>query len=127
MTKIKHTINTSARMVVAISKKICGCYAHSCQDNYRMRPKVPFYTKHEGVNPKCPKHNYRRSIVIKFMVRRWLVEQSTSRGHKFCIRSLIWVHDSMLERHIQDLHLPTGSKLIYLVAIYPSESPKKLF
>ena len=34
-------------MVVAISKKRCGCYAHPCQAKYKMRPKGPIYNKNE--------------------------------------------------------------------------------
>ena len=47
-------------MVVAISEKRCGYYAHPCQAEYKMRPKGPFYNKHEGENPKGPKHNHGR-------------------------------------------------------------------
>ena len=59
MAKIEQTINTTSRMVVAISKKRCGCYTHSCQDEYKMRPKFPIYNNHEEENPKIPKHNPR--------------------------------------------------------------------
>ena len=47
-------------MVVAMCEKRCGCYAHSCQDEYKMRPKRPIYNKNEGDYPKIPKHNPRR-------------------------------------------------------------------
>ena len=47
-------------MVVVISKKRCGCYAHPFQDEYKMRPKGPIYNKDEGQNPKSPKRNPRR-------------------------------------------------------------------
>ena len=47
-------------MVVAISKKRCGCYTHLFLDEYKMIPKGPIYNKHEGGNPKGPKHNPRR-------------------------------------------------------------------
>ena len=47
-------------MVVAISEKRCGRYAHSCQDEYKMRPKGPIYNKDEGENPKISEHNPRR-------------------------------------------------------------------
>ena len=47
-------------MVVAISEKRCGCYAHPCQVEYKMRPKGPIYNKNEGENPKIPKPNPRR-------------------------------------------------------------------
>ena len=46
-------------MVLAISEKRCGFYAHMCQDKYKMSPKGPIYNKHEGENPKGPKHNPR--------------------------------------------------------------------
>ena len=55
MAEIEQTVNTTTRMVVAISKK--RCYAHSCQDEYKMRPNGPIYNKHEGEIPKHPKHN----------------------------------------------------------------------
>ena len=66
MEKIQQTVNTTARMVVAISEKSCGCYVHMCQAEYKMRPKRPIYNNNEGENPKSPKHNPRRWIVIKF-------------------------------------------------------------
>ena len=47
-------------MVVAISEKRCGYYAHTCQDEYKMRPKGPIYNNNEGENPKSPKRNPRR-------------------------------------------------------------------
>ena len=47
-------------MVVAIYEKRCGFYAHSCQAEYKMRPKGPIYNNNEGENPKIPKHNPRR-------------------------------------------------------------------
>ena len=48
-------------MVVAISEKRCGFYAHLCQDEYKMRPKGPIYNNNnEGENPKSPKLNPRR-------------------------------------------------------------------
>ena len=52
--------NTIARMVVAISEKRCGYYAHPCQFEYKMSPKGPIYNKNEGENPKSPKCNPRR-------------------------------------------------------------------
>ena len=58
-------------MVVAISLKRCAYYAHLCQYEYKMRPKVPIYNKDKGKNPKCPKYNPRRQIVIKFAALRW--------------------------------------------------------
>ena len=60
MAKIEQTGITKDRMVVAIYVKRCGCYAHMCQDEYKMRPKGPIYNKNEGKNPKSPKHNPRR-------------------------------------------------------------------
>ena len=60
MAEIKQTLNTTARMVVAISEKRCGCCAHLCQDEYKMKPKGPIYNQHEGANPKLPQHNPRR-------------------------------------------------------------------
>ena len=60
MAEIEQTVIQIARMVVAISEKRCGCYAHSCQAKYKMRPKGPIYNKDEGENPKSPKHNPRR-------------------------------------------------------------------
>ena len=60
MAEIEQTVNTTARMVVAIFEKRCGCYALSCQDEYKIRPKGPIYNKNEGENPKRPKHNPRR-------------------------------------------------------------------
>ena len=50
--KIEHTVNTTARMVVAISKKRCGCYAHPCQDEYKMTPKFLIYNKNKVRTPK---------------------------------------------------------------------------
>ena len=97
-------------MVVAISKKRCGCYTNSCQDEYKMRPKGPIYNKHEGENTKDPKHNPRRWVMIKFVARRWLVGQSTSWGHNICIWSLIWDLDIPLGRSIQDLHILSRDK-----------------
>ena len=47
-------------MVVVISEKRCDCYARSCKDEYKMRPKGPIYDNNEGENPKSPKHNPRR-------------------------------------------------------------------
>ena len=58
MAEIEQTVNTTTRMVVAISKK--RCYAHSCKGEYKMRPKGPIYNKNEGENPKSPNHNRRR-------------------------------------------------------------------
>ena len=52
MSKIEQTVNTTTRMVVAISEKRCGCYAHPCKDEYKRRLKGPIYHKHEGKNPK---------------------------------------------------------------------------
>ena len=46
-------------MVVVISKKRCGCYAHICQDEYKMSPRMPIYNTKEGENPKSPKRNPR--------------------------------------------------------------------
>ena len=60
MEEIEQTVNTIARMVVAISEKRCGCDAHLFQDEYKMRQKGPIYNKHEGENPKRPKYNPRR-------------------------------------------------------------------
>ena len=60
MAEIEQSVNTTTRMVVAISEKRYGCYAHPCQDEYKMRPKGPIYNKDEGENPKIPKHNSRR-------------------------------------------------------------------
>ena len=36
--EIEQTVNTIIRMVVAMSKKRCGYYAHPCQVEYKMRP-----------------------------------------------------------------------------------------
>ena len=47
-------------MMVAISEKICDCYAHPCKVKYKMRPKGPIYNKDKGENLKIPKHNPRR-------------------------------------------------------------------
>ena len=47
-------------MVVAISEKRCGCYAHLFQAKYKLRPKGPICNKNEGENPKSPKPNPRR-------------------------------------------------------------------
>ena len=44
-------------MVVAISEKRCGSYAHPCQDEYKMGLKGPIYNNNEGDNPKGKKHN----------------------------------------------------------------------
>ena len=41
-------------MVVAISEKRCGLYAHMCEDEYKMRPKGNIYNNHEEDNPKVP-------------------------------------------------------------------------
>ena len=60
MAEIKQTVNTTARMMVAIFEKRCGCYAHLCQVEYKLRPKWPIYNNHEGENLKSPKHNPRR-------------------------------------------------------------------
>ena len=59
MVKIKHIVNTTTRMVVVISEKRCGFYAHTFQDEYEMNPKLPIYNKHDGENPKSTKHNLR--------------------------------------------------------------------
>ena len=59
MAKIEQTVIQIARMVVAISEKRCGRYAHLCQYEYKMRPKGPIYNDNEGKNPKIPKHNPR--------------------------------------------------------------------
>ena len=47
-------------MVVAISEKRCGCYAHPCQAEYKMKKKGAIYNNNEGENPKSPKRNPRR-------------------------------------------------------------------
>ena len=47
-------------MVVDIYEKRCGCYAHSCQAESKMRPKGPIYNKNEGENLKILKRNPRR-------------------------------------------------------------------
>ena len=47
-------------MVVGIFENRCGCYAHSCQVEYKMRPKGPIYNNNEGEKPKIPKRNPRR-------------------------------------------------------------------
>ena len=60
MAGIEHTVNTTTRMVIAISEKRCGYYAHPCQDEYKIRPNGPIYNKHGGENPKGRKHNPRR-------------------------------------------------------------------
>ena len=60
MAEIEQTVNTKARIVVVISEKRCGCYAHPCQEKYKMRPKGLIYNNNEGENPKIPKHNPRR-------------------------------------------------------------------
>ena len=60
MAKIEQTVNTTARMVVAISKKRCGFYANLYQVEYKMWPKGSIYNKHEGQNPKRPQYNPRR-------------------------------------------------------------------
>ena len=39
-------------MVVAIFEKRCGFYDHSCQDEYKMRPKGPIYNNNEVRTPK---------------------------------------------------------------------------
>ena len=126
MAAIDQTINTTTIIVVVISEKRCGCYAHLCQDEYKMRLKWPIYNKHEGKNPKSPKHNPRRWSVIKFAAPRWLVDQSASRGHNFCIRSSIWVLDIPLERSIRDLHILNGACYYPLEAIWSPESPKNI-
>ena len=60
MAEIEQIVNTTVRMVVAISEKICGCYVHPFKYKYKMRPKGPIYNNNEGENPKSPKHNPRR-------------------------------------------------------------------
>ena len=60
MGEIEQSVNTTTRMVVAISEKRCACYTHSCQVEYKMRPKGPIYNKNEVENPKGPKNNPRR-------------------------------------------------------------------
>ena len=60
MAEIEHTINTTTRMVVAISEKRCSYYAHLCQAEYKMIQKGPTFNKHDGENPGRPKHNPRR-------------------------------------------------------------------
>ena len=57
MTKIEQTVNTTTRIVVATYENRCGCYAHPCQDEYKMRSKWNIYKNHEGENPRHPKHN----------------------------------------------------------------------
>ena len=47
-------------MAVAISEKSGGCYAHLCQDEYKMRQKGPIYNKHEEEKSKRPKNKPRR-------------------------------------------------------------------
>ena len=47
-------------MAVAISEKSGGCYAHLCQDEYKIMPKGPIYNNNEGENTKIRKHNPRR-------------------------------------------------------------------
>ena len=47
-------------MGVAISEKRCGCYTHSCQAEYNMRPKGPIYDTNEVKNPKIKKRDPRR-------------------------------------------------------------------
>ena len=39
-------------MVVAISKKICDCYAHPCKFKYKMRSKGPIYNKFNSQLPR---------------------------------------------------------------------------
>ena len=58
--EIEQTVNTIIRMVVAMSEKRCGYYAHLCQDEYKMRQKGTIYNKHEGENPRFLKYNPRR-------------------------------------------------------------------
>ena len=60
MAKIEQNVNTTTRMMVVISEKRCGYYAHMCQDEYKMRSKGSIYNKNEGENPKSPKPNPRR-------------------------------------------------------------------
>ena len=60
MTEVEQIVITIARMVVPISKKRCGYYAHPCQDEYKMRKKRHIYIKNDVENPKSPKHNPRR-------------------------------------------------------------------
>ena len=55
MVKIEQTLNTTPRMVVAISEKRCGCYTRLWQAEYKMRPKGPIYNKYEGEKPKGTK------------------------------------------------------------------------
>ena len=113
-------------MVVAISTKRCGCYAHMWQVEYKIRPKWPIYNKHVNKNPKGPKHKPRRRTVIKFAALRWLVEQSISWGHNFRIWYLIWVLASLLERYTWDLQIFTMCKLILWATIWPPELPKNI-
>ena len=47
-------------MVVAISEKRCGFYAHLCKAEYKMRLRGPIYNNNEGDNPKSPEQNPRR-------------------------------------------------------------------
>ena len=60
MAEIEHTKNPKSRMVLAISKKRCGFYAHPFQDEYKIRPKGFIYNNNGGNNPKSQKHNPRR-------------------------------------------------------------------
>ena len=57
MAEIEHDVNTTARMVVAIFEKRCGCYSHPCQVENKIRPKWIIYNKNEGENPKGAKHS----------------------------------------------------------------------
>ena len=59
MEEIQQTVNILGRMVVDISEKRCRYYAHTCQDESKMRLKGPICNKNEGKNPKSPKHNPR--------------------------------------------------------------------
>ena len=52
MAEIEQTVIQLLEWWVAISEKRCGCYAHSCQVEYKMRPKGPIYNNNEGYNPK---------------------------------------------------------------------------
>ena len=60
MVEKEQIVNTTTRMVVAISERICGCYDYPCKYEHKMRPKGPIYNKNQGYNPKGLKNNPRR-------------------------------------------------------------------
>jgi hypothetical protein len=70
-----------------------------------MKPK-----KQRGKNPKHQNPNLEDETPKVLWAPRWLVDTSTSQGHKFCIRSPFGVHDSSLERTIQGLQLLVGAR-----------------